>query len=407
MKKYSALLLGAAFLFNACSSSDNDGGEANQRKDIVLNVNEIAIVDAQTGSALDMLRYFDSNSQEDNFMVSPLSVQFSLGMLANGAQGKTLDEITAALGSYSLDELNELNRRLLTELPKADKKTTLRSANSAWLNKGFNVLPTYSRSVAEFYSADAATVDLSSDAAMKEINDWCASKTDGMIPTILKEPYDDNIAFVLLNALYFKGEWQKPFETQNTISKDFNNADGTVSKVATMCKSEVMQYLKTEKYELVRMNYGNGAYAMTLLLPAEDSSLSNALQTVTPYIWSMWKRLRVMKDCKLEMPKFSIETYLELDKYFKSIGIKEVYDSEKADLSAMSDKNICLTKSDQFTRIDVDEKGTVAAAVTELEGWYTDIVHESVEFHVNRPFAFVIEETSTGAILFTGRVNKL
>ncbi|MDE6813118.1 MAG: hypothetical protein K2J28_04695, partial [Duncaniella sp.] len=142
MKKYSALLLGAAFLFNACSSSDNDGGEANQRKDIVLNVNEIAIVDAQTGSALDMLRYFDSNSQEDNFMVSPLSVQFSLGMLANGAQGKTLDEIATALGSSSLNELNELNRRLLTELPKADKKTTLRSANSAWLNKGFNLLPT-------------------------------------------------------------------------------------------------------------------------------------------------------------------------------------------------------------------------------------------------------------------------
>ncbi|MDE5826410.1 MAG: serpin family protein, partial [Duncaniella sp.] len=344
---------------------------------------------------------------ESNFMVSPLSGQFSLGMLANGAQGKTLDEITAALGSYSLDELNELNRRLLTELPKADKKTTLRTANSAWLNKGFNVLPTYSRSVADFYRAETATLNLSTNESMKMINDWCTSKTDGMIPTILKEPYDDTIAFVLLNALYFKGEWQKPFETQNTISKDFNNADGTVSKVATMCKSEVMQYLKTEKYELVRMNYGNGAYAMTLLLPAEDSSLSNALQTVTPYIWSMWKRLRVMKDCKLEMPKFSIETYLELDKYFKSIGIKEVYDSEKADLSAMSDKNICLTKSDQFTRIDVDEKGTVAAAVTELEGWYTDIVHESVEFHVNRPFAFVIEETSTGAILFTGRVNKL
>ena len=407
MKKYSALLLGAAFLFNACSSSDNDGGEANQRKDIVLNVNEIAIVDAQTGSALDMLRYFDSNSQEDNFMVSPLSVQFSLGMLANGAQGKTLDEITAALGSYSLDELNELNRRLLTELPKADKKTTLRSANSAWLNKGFNLLPTYSRSVAEFYSADAATVDLSSDAAMKEINDWCASKTDGMIPTILKEPYDDNTEFVLLNAMYFKGEWQKPFETKNTVSKDFNNADGTVSKVATMCKREYMQYGKTEKYELARMNYGNGAYAMTLLLPAEESSLSEALQTLDEYTWSTWKRIHETIDCNLEMPKFSIETYLELDKYFKSIGIKEVYDSEKADLSAMADRNTCLTKSDQFTRIDVDEKGTVAAVVTKHEGGDTDIFVEEIDFHVDRPFAFIIEETSTGTILFTGRVNKL
>ena len=406
MKKYSALLLGSALLFSGCSS-DNDEGETNQRKDIALNGNEIAIIDTQTESAFDMLSYFDANSEESNFMVSPLSVQFSLGMLANGAQGKTLDEITAALGSYSLDELNELNRRLLSELPKADKKTTLRTANSAWLNKGFNVLPTYSRSVADFYRAETATLNLSTNESMKMINDWCTSKTDGMIPTILKEPYDDNIAFVLLNALYFKGEWQKPFETKNTVSKDFNNADGTVSKVATMYKREYMKYRKAEKYELARMNYGNGAYAMTLLLPAEEASLSEALQTLDEYTWSTWKRIHETIDCNLEMPKFSIETYLELDKYFKSIGIKEVYDSEKADLSAMADRNTCLTKSDQFTRIDVDEKGTVAAVVTKHEGGDTDIFVEEIDFHVDRPFAFRIEETSTGTILFTGRVNKL
>ena len=107
------------------------------------------------------------------------------------------------------------------------------------------------------------------------------------------------------------------------------------------------------------------------------------------------------------MPKFSIATHFELDDYFKSIGIKEVYDSAKADLSVMSDKAVYLSKSDQFTRIEVDEKGTVATAVTKLEGEYTDVIHQPVEFHVNRTFAFIIEETSTGTILFTGRVNKL
>lgn len=407
MKKYSALLLGATLLFSGCSSSDNDGGETNQRKDIVLDGNEIEIVNTQNSTAFDMLRYFDSNSKEGNFMVSPLSAQFSLGMLANGAQGKTLDEITAALGSHSLDELNDLNKRLLSELPKADKKIAFRSANSLWLNNGFNILPAYSRSMADFYRAEAATVDLSAEETMKRINDWCSSKTEGMIPTVIKEPYTDNTAFVILNALYFKGEWQKPFKTENTVNKEFTNADGTVSNVATMCKEENMYYFKGEKYELARMNYGNGAYAMTLLLPSKDSSLGEVLQTLNPYAWSTWKRGCEIRDCNLEMPKFSIATHFELDDYFKSIGIKEVYDSAKADLSAMSDKAVYLSKSDQFTRIAVDEKGTVATAVTKLEGEYTDVIHQPVEFHVNRTFAFIIEETSTGAILFTGRVNKL
>ncbi|WP_305155938.1 serpin family protein [uncultured Duncaniella sp.] len=405
MKICNALLCGFALMFSACSS--NSDVADNERKDIVLNGNEIAIVDTQISSAFDMLRYFDSNSKEGNFMVSPLSIQFSLGMLANGAQGKTLDEITAALGSHSLDELNDLNKRLLSELPKADKKTTIRSANSVWLNKGLNVYPEYSRSVADFYRAEAATVDLSTEETMKRINDWCSSKTEGMIPTVIKEPYTDNTAFVMLNALYFKGEWQKPFKNENTVNKEFTNSDGTVSNVATMCKKENMYYFKGEKYELARMTYGNGAYAMTLLLPSEDSSLSEALQTLTPYAWSTWKRGREIRDCNLKMPKFSIATHFELDDYFKSIGIKEVYDSAKADLSVMSDKAVYLSKSDQFTRIEVDEKGTVATAVTKLEGEYTDVIHQPVEFHVNRTFAFIIEETSTGAVLFTGRVNKL
>lgn len=405
MKIYNALFLASTLMFGACSS-ESDVAD-NERKDIVLDGNEIEIVNTQNSTAFEMLRYFDGNSEQANFMVSPLSAQFSLSMLANGAQGTTLDELSKVLGGNSVGELNALNKRLLSELPKADKKTAFRSANSLWLNNGFNILPVYSRSMADFYRAEAATVDLSAEETMKRINDWCSSKTEGMIPTVIKEPYTDNTAFVILNALYFKGEWQKPFKTENTVSKEFTNADGTVSNVATMCKKEYMPYFKTEKYELVRMNYGNGAYAMTLLLPSKDSSLGEVLQTLDAEAWAAWKSNREVKDCMLEMPKFTIDTRFDLDGYFGSIGIKEVYDANKANLSAMCDRAVHLSRSEQFTRIEVDEKGTVATAVTKLEGECTDVIHQPVEFHVNRTFAFIIEETSTGAILFTGRVNKL
>lgn len=275
MKIYNALFLASALMFSACSS-DSDVAD-NERKDIVLDGSEIAIVDTQISTAFDMLRYFDANSEQANFMVSPLSAQFSLSMLANGAQGTTLDELSKVLGGNSVGELNALNKRLLSELPKADKKTAFRSANSLWLNNGFNILPAYSRSMADFYRTDVATVDLTTDVAVKKINDWCSLKTDGMIPSVINSPYSGDIVFIILNALYFKSEWQQPFKTENTVSKEFTNSDGTVSNVATMCKKEYMPYFKTEKYELVRMNYGNGAYAMTLLLPSKDSSLGEVL----------------------------------------------------------------------------------------------------------------------------------
>lgn len=405
MKKQNALLLIFVLLFSACSSDDK--GENNVRKDIVLGIHEIGIVNTQINSTFDMLRYFDTSSDEPNFMVSPLSMQFALGMLANGAQGKTLDDITAVLGCNSIGDFNSLNKRLLSELPKADRKTSLRIANSVWLNDGFNVLPSYSRSVADFYRADATTIDLSTEKAVKKINEWCSANTDGMIPKVISSPYSDEATFIILNALYFKSEWQQPFKTENTVSKDFNNADGTVSKVPTMCKDENMYYFKTEKYELARMNYGNGTYAMILLLPSKDTPLGEALQALDSYAWSTWKKDRIIRDCKLEMPKFNITTYFELDEYFKRIGLGEVYDGEKADLSAMSDRNTYLAKSEQFTSIEVDEKGTVATSVTKFVGGDTDIYFEEVEFHIDRPFAFIIEETSTGAILFTGRINKL
>ncbi|MCM1355490.1 MAG: serpin family protein [Staphylococcus sp.] len=408
MKHFSNLFLflTSVFILTSCSSDSDDSG-SNERKDINLNPTELEIVKANTSIGLNMLSYFDGNSEEDNFMVSPLSAQFVMGMLANGAQGKTLDEITAAMGTNSIDELNDLCKRLLTELPKADKKTTLRSANSAWFNKGYNVLPSYSKAIADFYSADASMIDLTTVESMKMINDWCSSHTDGMIPSVITKPYSQEIRFVLLNALYFKGEWSSPFSVDQTANKDFNNADGSVVKTLTMCKSLSAPYYNHPDFELARLTYGNGAYAMTIVLPSKQSSLTKALAALDGSVWAEWKSSRKTFELKLEFPKFKIATTTEINRYLQSLGIKEVYCSD-ADLSAMTDRPAFLSTVDQYTAIEVDEKGTVASVVTKGEGLdganFDPIV---VDFHIDRPFAFVIEETSTGSILFVGRVNKL
>ena len=146
MKTYKFLIVAAGLLFGACSNDSDDMG-SNERKEIELSRGESGIVSMQNGTAFSMLEYFNENSEVDNFMVSPLSMQFALGMLANGADGNTFAELEKALGEGSLSELNSLNSKLLTELPKADKRTTVELANSIWLDRSFNVYPEYSKSL--------------------------------------------------------------------------------------------------------------------------------------------------------------------------------------------------------------------------------------------------------------------
>lgn len=407
MKTYNYLLLGLGLLMGACSNSHDDDGGSNERKDIVLTAGETEIVAKQHGTAFEMLRYFNENSDKDNFMVSPLSLQFALGMLANGAQGNTLDEITAALKISSLDELNSLNKRLLEELPKVDKKTTLHSANSVWLDESFNVLPSYSRAVADYYRAESASVKLSSEEAMKKINSWCSKHTNGMLPQVLKEPFSENVVFALINALYFKGEWAEPFKESSTQKKKFNNTDGSNSTVDMMRKKEYIKFMDMTDYMLGKLEYGNGAYAMTIILPAEGVTLDRAVGSIDAELWQQWKSSSYAHDCDIELPKFKISTDFDLTDYLLSLGIKDAFDKDRADFLAMSDIATFVSLAKQMTEIAVDEKGTEAAAVTIIGGDTMAMPSAPITFHADRPFAFIIEESSTGAILFTGRVNKL
>lgn len=409
MKLFNVLTLSVGVLLCSCSS-DGDGGGDNTRKEIELTPEEAVIAANEPSLALDMLKYFDVNSDEDNFMVSPLSAQFCLGMLANGAEGNTLTELETALKVTSLDELNSLNRQLSAKLPRVDKKTVFRSANSMWLNKDFKVLPDYSLLLSKFYNAEATSLDLTSGSAINRINRWCSDKTNGMIPTVFKEPFDDNVRMVLINALYFKGEWSEPFKKENTSDKEFTNADGSKVRVPMMQDSRrEVRRMREDGYCMFSLDYGNGAYRMIVILPSDGYPLGEVLESFSMDDWTQWKRVGQVAECPLWMPKFKIETDFEMNDYLKSRGVEDAYDSFKADFSNLSQEDIYLSRVRQITNIEIDEKGTEAAAVTvsDLYASAAGPIKPGTEIHVDHPFAFLIEEKSTGTILFAGRVNKL
>lgn len=410
MKTYKFIIVAAGLLFGACSS-DNDDMGSNERKNIELSRAESEIVGVQNGTAFKMLSYFNENSESDNFMVSPLSAQFALGMLANGAEGNTLAELENALGVGALDELNTLNSKLLAELPKADKETTVEMANSMWLNTGFNVYPEYSKCLADFYRAESRTLELASTEAMKEINRWTSKKTKGLVPELLLRPLKKDTRIALINAIYFKGEWDEPFKKELTAPRKFLNIDGTTSQPATMrLDGADAKYYSADKYELASLDYGNGAYSMTILLPAEDSSLDEAISMIDSQAWSEYKQSGRIRGCNVLLPKFNIETRFDLIPYLMSLGVHDTFDRDAADFSSLSEHPVFVSMVKQVTNIMVDEKGTEAAAVT-IVGGDTEAVlgpdFKVIDFFVDRPFAFIIEERSTGAILFMGRVNRL
>lgn len=408
MKTYKFLIVAAGLLFGACSNDSDDMG-SNERKEIELSRAESGIVSMQNGTAFSMLEYFNENSEVDNFMVSPLSMQFALGMLANGADGNTFAELEKALGEGSLSELNSLNSKLLAELPKADKRTTVELANSIWLDRSFNVYPEYSKSLTDFYRAESRSVDLPTTEAMNEINRWASAKTKGLVPQLLQRPLPSDAVVALINALYFKGEWAYAFKSNLTTKQKFTNCDGTTSFVETMRRDYTnLKYLHTDKYELASLDYGNKTYSMTIVLPARDSSLDEALEMLDNNAWSEYKGQPYERECNIRLPKFNIETRFDLIPYLRYMGVNDAFDDSKADFSLMTSKEIFIGIVNQVTNIMVDEKGTEAAAVTIVGGFDAAAPGvKTIDFFVDRPFAFIIDEQSTGAILFMGRVNRL
>lgn len=395
------ITLFAGLLLCACDS-DSDSTVKNERKDIVLSDTEIQIINQQNKRAYDMLKYLNKHSENANFVVSPLSTQFALGMLANGAKENTLTELTNALCVSSPNEINALSHKLLKELPSADNCVNFACANSLWINDGKEAFTDYSNLLSDYYNAETINIDLSTDKAIKEINRWCSSKTNGMIDNIAVQPYPEETWGVLINSLYFKGVWKTPFPTKNTTRKEFLNANGSVSQVDMMGNELMLPYLKADCYSFAKLHYGNEAFVMTILLPDEGESLTSAIES-----YSSQSPTTSPKMCKLSLPRFKINTKIILNDYLQHIGIKDAFDAERSNFSGMSPNEARIDHIQHSATIEVNEKGTEAAAITNTGMSTSPGPSEKVTFNVNRPFIFIIEENSTGTVLFIGRITEL
>lgn len=339
----------------------------------------------------------------ENILLSPVSVALALSMAYNGAAGETKAEMADVLLVAGLDpeQLNQSNKLLLLELQASD--VTVEIANSLWLRQGVPFLPHFIQLTETYYDAQVSELDFARADAAATINQWVKDNTNGLIEEIIQGPIDPLTIAFLLNAIYFQGDWSAPFAASGTRDDVFNTPAGPVT-VPFMHKTATFEYLEEEGLQAIRLPYGKGNMAMYIFLP-ED--LGEFHKSLTQEQWAKWRSAFTSDRGELALPKFKFEYEERLNDALMDLGMERAFDAFAADFSDMVERGdqayISEVKHKAF--IEVDEKGTEAAAVTSVEITLTSMpAAPSFSMKIDRPFFFMIHDQQTDVILFMGSV---
>jgi serine protease inhibitor len=213
----------------------------------------------------------------------------------------------------------------------------------------------------------------------------------------------------LINAIYFKGKWREAFDSKDTDNGPFQAADGRIRTAALMSQTDSLRYDETAEYQAVDLLYGNGSFAMTVLLPKAGRTPADVLAGLNPAAWrDLAGRFRDA-NVHLTMPRFKMEYSRRLEDDLTALGMGIAFDDGRADFYRIADVSparLYLTRVDQKTFVEVNEEGTEAAAATAVGVGITS-APEVAEMRVDRPFVFAIRERLSGTVLFLGLMNVI
>ncbi len=403
MKLFGPTLFAVALIGTACS-------EATILAPITalpraLTESETKVIASSNDFAFDVFRTGNLDQHKANVFISPLSASMALGMTAAGANGATYDEMRTGLRltGATREDVGGGYKSLIALLKGLDPSTDFSIANSIWYEQTFPFHAAFLDESKLYFDARVEALDFKSPLAVTTINSWVSDQTNNRIPTIL-ESIEDNERMFLVNAIYFKGVWQKQFDKSKTVDAPFHAADGTTSTVRMMWRGEGVQYTSTAEYSAVDLPYGNSAFTMTVVLPNGD--IDAFAESFDQAKWNALVTSLHDSDLQVYLPRFRIEWKRELNDDLKQLGMRLAFAPGGADFTRMSPAGLDLyiTRVLQKTFVDVDEEGTEAAAATVVGIGVTSV---PPSFRADRPFLVVIRERFSGTILFIGKIAKL
>jgi serpin B len=379
---------------------------------ISTSVYQKEVIDSANKFAFDLFAPILADAKGDeNIMISPFSISSALSMTLNGAAGETLEAMKKGLRmeGKSLEQINDTYLKLMTEMVTVDERVVLEIANSVWVERRLNVKQKFMVDVQNWYKAEARGIDVTNPDAVNIVNDWIAEKTHDKITDML-DYLDPDLAMLLLNAVYFNGKWRNQFDKADTKEESFYITPSTSKVIPMMHQEENLKATKDNNLTIVDIPYGQGNYSMLIVLPDADISTADETEALTQSQWDKWMDL--LKDnthkVELSMPKFKYKYKRLLNDDLVGLGMGIAF-SDWADFSNISDQPLQISRVIHQSFIETNEEGTKAAAATIVEIRYGSAGPGSEptiwKINIDRPFLYFIHETSTGTILFMGRVS--
>ncbi len=360
--------------------------------------------------ALKLLR--QGRTEGENTLLSPLSVTLALGMTSAGAAGDTAEEFAGLFGMEP-GALRAYCLALMEAYSDLPGSTQTNLVNSLWCDPDLTLNDPFVLTCQNYFDAQLFHADLQSPDTVQAVNNWVSEATRGMIPQVV-ERFDDQAALALINAVYFKNQFQNPFATPAwEWTLDFHNADGTVAQPQGMSNGEREElYLTHDKGQGVVLPYDDGRLGLLLMLPDEGVSLTDYLSGWDGSTIATLLNDQTLTKVVLQVPKFKAEWSGELADVLKALGLTDAFDSDKADFSLMGHSEngpLYIGQVIHKTAFEVNEKGTEAAAVTAAVMDCGGVMppDDLIYLTFDRPFVYGIVDLDTGAPLFLGTLEHL
>ena len=382
-----------------------DGIEVLKGKDRILDEEFIS---SQMALSLTLFKESWNRNENENTLISPLSVQIALAMTANGANGGTKSEMESVLAdNIPLDDLNEYLSSYVGNLPSSEK-SKLSIANSIWFRDAdyFSVKDEFLYKNANYYRAQIYKAKFD-QTTVNSINDWIDKSTDSMIQKVL-EQISNNTVMYLINAIAFDAKWEDPISEYSVYKDTFVNINSEGKEVDMMYNDGEYLYIETENATGFKKNYEGGDYSFVALLPREGVSINDYIASLDgEEIIDTLSGIQPSGDGVICMPKFSYEYGIEMREMLCELGMPSAFSDGSADFSNMTNSDVFISSVIHKTFISVDNEGTRAAAVTVVEDQMESEYKPAWSVTLDRPFVYMIVDNETNLPIFIGCLTDI
>jgi serpin B len=370
------------------------------------------LIDCNNKFAFKLFHEVQGNTTENQFY-SPFSISTALAMVYTGARNETEMQISRVMNFQPGNNFHSDYKQLLEKLRKGTEgKIKLNIANGLWAQKDFKFLDLYFELVKSNYNSELKNVNFADvterEKTRKEINTWVEQNTNDKIKDILSQGDLTSLTrLVLVNAIYFYGDWAEPFKKESTQPNEFSLVDGTKSKVPFMNQHEKYSYYEDSKIQALEIPYKDDKASMVIFLPKTANGIADFEKSFEYKYYQEVIASFQPAEVMLSLPKFQTTYKINLGSTLSQMGMPLAFSPDSADFSGMTGKrNLFISEVIHQAFINVDEQGTEAAAATVvmIEATSARPSSDLKIFNADHPFIFLIKDDVNGSILFLGKI---